>query len=145
MANQVSAYQVADSAEGKRGSINAWTAGGTGEHNLVDLKTGFGNYVEKDEAPIDIVKNERTYETRAIKRFYVWIGILPECIEFTESEKLTAKLNKIVAHIWAKILFGPSCYFAVVGVGLSPVLASVLGAVAFALSFIYFEKLELIF
>ena len=81
----------------------------------------------------------------AIKRFYVWIGILPECIEFTESEKLTAKLNKIVAHIWAKILFGPSCYFAVVGVGLSPVLASVLGAVAFALSFIYFEKLELIF
>ena len=60
-------------------------------------------------------------------------------------KKLTAKLNKIVAHIWAKILFGPSCYFAVVGVGLSPVLASVLGAVAFALSFIYFEKLELIF
>ena len=54
MANQVSAYQVADSAEGKRGSINAWTPGGTGERNLVDLKTGIGNYVEKDEAPIDI-------------------------------------------------------------------------------------------
>ena len=150
MANKITAYHVNDNNGEKERNNNTWMNEPNNNDSKVlnfhenETMATEGKNNTKYYSDIDMSKGAKTYETRAIKRFYIYTGILPDCIEFTNGERLMAKIMKILGQIWTKIILPPSAYFTISSFGLSPLVAIMMGITCFAMAFFFFEKVDLV-
>ena len=89
MANKITAYHVNDNNGEKERNNNTWMNEPNNNDSKVlnfhenETMATEGKNNTKYYSDIDMSKGAKTYETRAIKRFYIYTGILPDCIEFT--------------------------------------------------------------
>eukprot|EP00944_MAST-04C_sp_MAST-4C-sp1_P011888 g11888.t1 len=76
-------------------------------------------------------KKRPTYETRAIKRFFVYIYAFPKCLEFDDDEKYLAKICRVVQSISCLLLIGPTMFCIFFSIGLETVFCVILGLIGF--------------
>ena len=91
-------------------------------------------HVNNKNSTIDIVENEnkitslttdidqnsqgkKTYETPAIKRWYIYCGLLPKAIYFTKQEIMLAKFCKFITTLNTKCLVLPLMFYLFYGFG----------------------------
>ena len=111
------------------------------DHNIEIIELGDGtsdglnNRMKKSNNNVNYTSSEDnkgpTYETRAIKRFFVYIYAFPKCLEFDDDEKHLAKICRVIQSISCFLLTGPTMFCMFFSIGLETVFCVILGLIGF--------------
>eukprot|EP00943_MAST-04B_sp_MAST-4B-sp1_P008993 g8993.t1 len=93
---------------------------------------------------VNHLSDKETYATPAIKQWYIYCGLLPKGIHFTNSEKKFAKFCKVVETVYTKLFVGLQIFYVFYGYGLDFTTALVVAFAMQAQNFTFENKTRLI-